>query len=83
MRCKKHPKYSGKRKYTPYCRQCRKIFIDACHKRIANALKDHFKFICRNGMDHRGLPRKIDMRVKIHDNLVFDADTDIPNAEIK
>ena len=93
-KCKKHPKYKGIRKYTPYCRVCRKIFIEACHKRIGDALKDYFHFILKNPMEYQGLPR----RNLIIDNLpknnlmypcdkngipIYDADIDAPKAVLK
>jgi hypothetical protein len=45
---------------------------------IMKAIKAHFHFILKHPCEYKGLPRKLDKKVKIDDSLVFDADRDIP-----
>ena len=86
IKCQKHPKYKGNKKYTPYCRQCRKIFIECCNKKIAKGLRGGLLGVLRNPMQYKGLLRKVQLkdknRVVVPGEMIFDADLDIPDCEV-
>jgi hypothetical protein len=54
-------------------------------KKIVKFFKDWFKFICKNSMEYKGLPRRQDFKnvSKINGELTFDADKDIHFCNIK